>query len=155
VAERILARTRHALTELNPAENPYLTWILTGTHGAALPFALRPENFEPIRANLDRLEWRRQSLEEYLATVPERTVHRFNLSDIFEYMSEENFHALLRRIVQSATPGARLVYWNMLAPRRRPEVMATQLQSLGNKAAELHAQDKAFFYSAVVVEEVV
>lgn len=155
VAERILARTRHALTELDPAENPYLTWILTGTHAAALPCALRPENFEAIRANLDRLEWHRESLEEYLDTVPERTLHRFNLSDIFEYMSEENFHTLLRRIVRSAAPGARLVYWNMLAPRQRPEAMAMQLHSLGSKAAELHAQDKAFFYSAVIVEEVV
>lgn len=43
VADRILTRARHALTALNPAENPYLQWILTGQHPVALPFALRPE----------------------------------------------------------------------------------------------------------------
>ena len=32
VADRILARTRHALTALNPADYPYLQWILTGHH---------------------------------------------------------------------------------------------------------------------------
>ncbi|WP_279384602.1 DUF3419 family protein, partial [Geotalea toluenoxydans] len=66
VADRILARTRHALTVLNPADNPYLQWILTGRHTSALPFALRPENFEAIRANLDRLEWHCLPLEEFL-----------------------------------------------------------------------------------------
>ena len=29
----ILERTRHALRELDPADNPYVHWILTGTHG--------------------------------------------------------------------------------------------------------------------------
>ena len=42
VSERILERTRHALTELNPADNPYMQWILTGRHTTALPLALCP-----------------------------------------------------------------------------------------------------------------
>ena len=42
VAASILDRTRHALSVLDPAENPYVHWILTGTHGDALPCALRP-----------------------------------------------------------------------------------------------------------------
>ena len=71
VADRILGRARHALTALDPAANPYLQWILLGHHGTALPYALRPETFEAIRANLDRLEWHCQSIEDYLeATFP-------------------------------------------------------------------------------------
>ena len=46
-----------ASPELNPAENPYLQWILKGRHTTALPFALREENFQSIRNNLHRLEW--------------------------------------------------------------------------------------------------
>src|SRR5262245_9686440 len=46
VADRIAQRTRHALTALDPADNPYLQWILTGRHTIALPFALRAENFD-------------------------------------------------------------------------------------------------------------
>ena len=45
VADRILTRTRHALAVLDPSENPYLHWILTGTHGEVLPEALKEENF--------------------------------------------------------------------------------------------------------------
>ncbi len=154
VAERILGRARHALTVLDPIENPYLQWILTEEHPHALPFALRPENFEPIRDNLDRLEWRRQSLEDYLAEAGEEAVDGFNLSDIFEYMSEENYTLLLEKLIRAGRPGARLAYWNMLVPRRRPESLADLLRPLGELAADLHLRDRAFFYSAFVVEEI-
>jgi len=158
VADRILGRTRHALTALDPAENPYLHWILTGTHGEALPWALRAENFEKIRVRMDRLEWHELTLEAFLER--ERTSGatgrrvKFNLSDIFEYMSRENTAALLERLADASAPGGRLAYWNMLAPRRRPESLASRLRSRDDVAQPLFAQDKAFFYSAFVVEEV-
>ena len=154
VADSLLDRTRYALTELAPAENPYLTWILTGTHDSALPFALRAENFDAIRRNVDRLEWRQGSLEASLEELGESAVDRYNLSDIFEYMSEEGTRALLERLARSGRSGGRLVYWNMLAPRSRPQSLADRLKPLTDVARRLFAQDKAFFYSALVVEEV-
>jgi len=154
VASRILARTRYALTQLDPAENPYLQWILTGQHLTALPVALQPENFDRIRANLHRLEWHCCSVEEYLKRLPHGAIARFNLSDMFEYLSLPNYHHLLHRLVQVGKPGGRLVYWNMLAPRSRPEGMADQLRPLPELAEALHRRDKAFFYSAFVVEEI-
>ena len=158
VAERILGRTQNALTALDPAENPYLHWILTGTHGLALPWALRAGNFEKVRAGLGRLEWHELTLESFLER--ERTsgaanrVVKFNLSDIFEYMSVDNTAALLARLADASAPGGRLAYWNMLAPRRRPESLAARLRPREDLAHRLFAQDKAFFYSAFVVEEV-
>ncbi len=155
VSERILSRAKHALTVLNPAENPYLQWIMTGYHPYALPYALREENFEAIRSNLDRLEIHALSLEDYLPRLEGERVQGYNLSDIFEYMSEVNYHALLERLVGAAGSGSRLAYWNMLVPRQRPESMASQLRSLSDCAKKLHQQDKAFFYSSFVLEEVV
>ena len=125
VANQILARVRHALVELNPADNPYLQWILTGRFTTALPHALREENFESIRQNLDRLEIHRGSIEDYLGQHPQQRIDRFNLSDIFEYMSEENCASLLKLLVSRASTGARLAYWNMLAPRSAPVEMTT------------------------------
>src|SRR5436305_1783008 len=74
VAERILARAKPAVTELNPADNPYLQWIMTGRHTTALPLALRPEHFDTIRANLDRLEWHCQSIEDFLDTQDPKSI---------------------------------------------------------------------------------
>lgn len=155
VAARILERTRYALTALNPAENPYVDWILTGAHPHALPYALRPEHFESIRAHLDRLEWHQQSLEDYLARAEPASCDRFNLSDIFEYMAPERHCAILRQLARAGRPGARLVYWNMLAPRCRPSELAHLLRSEDDLAERLHRADKAFFYRALIVEEVV
>lgn len=154
VAERIMARTRHALTQLDPAANPYLQWILTGTHQSALPLALRPEHFDTIRGNLDRLEWRLGLVEDALPELGRNAVRCFNLSDIFEYMAPESYTRLLERLIAVARPGARLAYWNMLAPRRRPERLAAVLEPCDALASALFAKDKAFFYSAFVIEEV-
>ena len=155
VADRILARTRYALTALDPSENPYLRWILTGMHDSrALPHALRAENFDAIRANLDRLEWRLQPMEDFLDEAESCSLDAFNLSDIFEYMSEANAEVLLGKVARAGRPGARLAYWNMLAPRSRPESLADEIAPLSELAGELFAKDKAFFYSAFVVEEV-
>ncbi|GIV95927.1 MAG: hypothetical protein KatS3mg057_0584 [Herpetosiphonaceae bacterium] len=153
LAGHLLKRVRHALTTLNPADNPYLQWILTGRHISALPYALRPENFQAIRANLDRLEWHCLSLEDYLAGC-DRAIDRWNLSDIFEYMSPINYRRTLERITTACNPGARLAYWNLIVPRSRPQELASLLRPLDDLAGQLHQEDKAFFYSRFIMEEV-
>jgi S-adenosylmethionine-diacylglycerol 3-amino-3-carboxypropyl transferase len=154
VGERILQRARYAMTELDPATNPYLQWIFTGQHSSGnLPFSLRPENFEAIRANLDRLEWRCCSLEQYLEGSSD-SFDAFNLSDIFEYISLQSYERLLRLLIRVAKPGARLAYWNMLVPRRRPDSLALFLKPLTKLADSLFSRDKTFFYGAFVLEEV-
>src|SRR5690606_18262122 len=131
-------------------------------------WALRAENFERIKSRLDRLEWHELTLEAFLERERVTTagaddagrngvnpVMKFNLSDIFEYMSEENTAAILASLADASAPGGRLAYWNMLAPRRRPESLAERLCPREDLAGPLFAQDKAFFYRAFVVEEVV
>ena len=154
VAERLMVRARHALTVQDPAENPYLAWILTGRHPSALPLALRPEHFETIRDRLDRLEWHAASLETFLDAQPTGRFDRFALSDVFEYMSEENSARLLERVAVVGRRGGRVAYWNMLAPRSRPDHLADRLVPLTALAEALHERDRAFFYRAFVVEEI-
>jgi len=155
VSRRIFARAEHALTELNPADNPFLQWILKGRHQTALPHALRPENFDKIRQNIGRLELHHGSIEDYLAAHPAERIDRLNFSDIFEYMSEANFHALLDLLARRMNARGRIVYWNMLVTRSRPESMADRLQPLDELAQRLFLADKAFFYSRLVVEEAI
>ena len=150
---QITARLRHAMTVLRPTENPYLQWILTGRHVSAFPHALREENFEAIRCNLDRLEWRRQSLEAYIESIEAASIDCCNLSDVFEYVSLDDYHRSLDALARVARTGCRLAYWNLFATRRRPANMADRLRSLEPLASELHGRDKAFFYGAFVIEE--
>ncbi|WP_306151970.1 DUF3419 family protein [Roseovarius sp. MMSF_3281] len=151
-AQHVARRLRHAGVDTAPSQNPYLHWIMTGTHGDALPMAWRAEHYEVIRDRLDRLDIRPGSLEAFVSTGEK--AHGFNLSDIFEYMSAEVFAQVYGTILGASTPGARLVYWNMMAPRRVPSEHAEKVETLLEVEDRLKAQDMAFFYSDFVVEEV-
>jgi S-adenosylmethionine-diacylglycerol 3-amino-3-carboxypropyl transferase len=146
VRRKVLA----AATGQDPARNPYMHWILTGTHGAALPLAWRPEAYPILRARADRLRVV-QAAAELAADGP---FDGFNLSDIFEYMTEAEAERVYRRLLDIAAPDARLVYWNMMAPRRVPAALAGRVRRLEDLENRLTAADKAFFYADLVVEEV-
>jgi S-adenosylmethionine-diacylglycerol 3-amino-3-carboxypropyl transferase len=150
-AEHVARLTRKALVEQDPSQNPYLHWILTGTHGEQLPRALRAEHFETIRSRLDRLEARLCTVE----TLAEEGVKAdaFNLSDIFEYMSPGAHEAAYGSILSAARPGARIAYWNMMAPRRAPGAHAGRVKTRSETEERLKPQDKAFFYRDFIVEE--
>ena len=155
VAAQLLQRTVAALSTHDPAENAYLQWICTGAHVTALPFALRAENFERIRANLDRLEWHCTTVEQFLDRLPPRSVDRFNLSDVFEYMSQAQCEAVMRRLASTGRVGGRVLYWNLFATRRRPEALSAQLRPLVGLAEDLHRRDKTFFYGGLVIDQIV
>ena len=150
--DQVAASTRHALVDLDPAANPYLHWILRGTHGDALPLALRPENFETIRGRLDRIQMVLAPIDGGL--LSRGPFDAFNLSDIFEYMDEATFERVYGGILDMASPGARLLYWNMMAPRSRPAAFTDRVERQEELVSRLHAQDKAFFYMAVHAERV-
>lgn len=153
VSDHLMARVRHALTVLDPSENPYLHWIVTGTHGAALPHALRVENFEAIRDGLDKIEWHCRPMEAVLESAAVERVDRINFSNIFEYMSADAHRALVESLLPRLPRGARMAYWNMIVPRSGAALMPDRLVRRCT-SDELFARDKAFFYRAFHVDEV-
>ncbi|MFC4293219.1 DUF3419 family protein [Sphingorhabdus arenilitoris] len=152
LADHVASRLYHAGVDLDPAGNPYLHYILKGIQGEALPLAWRAEHYETIRSRLDRLDLRCGSLEAFVTTGEK--ADGFNLSDIFEYMDASVFESVYGSIVKAANPGARLVYWNMMVPRRVPAKFSTQIAPQSDLEMEGKKADKAFFYSDFVVEDV-
>lgn len=155
VAERILGRTRYALTVLPPHTNPYIGYILTGSFANALPRYLRPEVFAAVKKGIDRLTLFEGSIEEAAAVHREAGFDGFNLSDIFEYLGPASSAEIYSRLLDAARPGARFAYWNMLVPRRLAASLPERARPLEAEARELFARDQAFFYSAFVLEEAV
>ena len=78
----------------------------------------------------------------------------FNLSDIFEYMSEPVFHEVYESILNASNPGARLVYWDMMVPRRCPPQFTDRVTVMKELETSGKQADKAFFYSDFIVEQV-
>jgi S-adenosylmethionine-diacylglycerol 3-amino-3-carboxypropyl transferase len=155
VAERILERTRYALTVLPAHDNPYIGAILTGSFANALPRYLRPEVFAAAKKGIDRLTLFEGSIEEAAAAHREAGFDGFNLSDIFEYLGPASSADIYGRLLDAARPGARFAYWNMLVPRRLAASFPKRARPLTAEAHELFARDQAFFYSAFVLDEAV
>lgn len=151
-AQHVARRIQHAAVDTDPSVNPYLHWIIKGTHADALPMTWRAEYFDVIKSRLDRLDIRPGSLEAFVSTGEK--ADGFNLSDIFEYMPPDVFAQVYTSVLGASAPGARLVYWNMMAPRRVPAENAGQVTTLTDVEDRLKAIDKAFFYSDFVVEQV-
>ncbi len=152
VADHVMERVEHAFMRLDPSENPYLAWILTGRHGEALPVALRAENYPIIRSRLDRITPMQLDIEN----LPQLGLRydAYNLSDIFEYMDADYFEKIYGILLDCATPGARFAYWNMMVPRRAPEKYKNRILSDDSVNQRLHEEDNTFFYSRFVAEQV-
>ena len=155
VSDHIMQMAEHALVELDPSENPYLHWIVQSGYGDVLPHALRSENYELIRANLNRLEWQLADVQSYLDGAAQGSIHRFNFSDVFEYLSEDQSRRVFEEVVRVGCPGGRLAYWNMLVSRHRPTELGQNIRALEALSARLHKAAGTFFYTGFIAEEIV
>jgi len=147
---QIRDKVRHAVIELEPRHNPYMQWILLGVHAHALPLAWRAQHYDFIRARLERIQCLQGGVEEAKGSFD-----GFNLSDIFEYMSPDLARNIYAQLLEKARPEARFVYWNMMVRRQMGEYFPQRIHLAEEEAGALAAQDKAFFYSALVIEDVV
>ncbi len=149
VSDRILSRSKHALTKCPTHQNPYLHYILKGNFlREDLPRYLQPQHFLTIQSRIDRIK-----LIQGSVTQVDGTFNAFNLSDIFEYMSEDVFESCYKKLLGMALPKARMAYWNMLVPRSCPKSCKDQTSPLVELADSLHKKDKAWFYQKFVIEE--
>lgn len=94
-------------------ENPYMQLIVLGKF-LTLPEYLKEENFELIRNNIDKVELVHADFNDVIT----KTKYDFlNLSDIFEYMSEEETQRCEQLISENTNQNAKVVFWNMIVPR--------------------------------------
>ena len=173
ISEEMKERSRYALCEQNPYENPYINYILTGNYRKdCLPYFLRKENFDKIRKNLHKVEILQSSVEEYLDQIDFK-IDKFNLSDIFEYMSAENYSKLMGKIYDNAEDNALLAYWNLIVERnsekldyketdseiaftgKETNVNGKKYERMKELDRKLHEKDMTFFYTDFVVEKVI
>jgi S-adenosylmethionine-diacylglycerol 3-amino-3-carboxypropyl transferase len=147
-------RIEYGFTVPPPWENPYLEYLVTGSYNLSLPVYLRPGYFEVIRASLPRLTVLRTGMSRALRLWDGPAFDGFCFSDVFEYLSQDAFARLVEVILSKATPGARLVYWNLFVPRVASLIVPGRITADEETAGRLFGADKVFFYSALRVEDV-
>ncbi len=153
VAEHILERTKYAFTELDTSENSYLYYIFNGKYDKALPYAYRKENFQSIKDNIDKIVLLSESVETFIDRDDVDYISMYNLSDIFEYMSDEQMCKIVEKIFTKSKSGSKIAYWNMLADKQASKYF-DNLEYKEEKSKDLLLKDKAFFYSKFILEEI-
>ena len=135
------------LTHTKNSTNPYFDYIANNNFTHAFPHYLRPEYYEKIRANLDKLELVCGGVEE----LKEGKYDFFYLSDIFEYMSEEEFCRIIEQIKLRAKKGSKILYWNM---QNRRYIKDDDFILDEKLSSELFKKNKTWFYRDLLIYKV-
>jgi S-adenosylmethionine-diacylglycerol 3-amino-3-carboxypropyl transferase len=146
---------RKAVTELPVQNNYFLAYILFGNYFKGnFPAYLNEQNYELIRKRIDRIKVVTSGCLEYFKSLPGEVISKFNFTNIFEWMSAEEFSFMLKETIRIAKDGAVVTYRNHLVSRTRPECIADQIIPDTELAMKLHARDRSFIYKAYVVERI-
>lgn len=148
VAQYIRQKTEAHLQSAICQDNYFLHMIFTGSFSNNLPHYLREENFETIKSNIDKLVLSNISAEE---AMEQQEYDAYCLSNIFEYMTEDSFAQIAQSWARYMSVGARIAYWNLMAPRSLSET-DPEAYIYNSISKELTAIDKGFFYSRFITE---
>ena len=85
-----------------------------------LPPYLRREQFDAVRARVDRVEVLNRSVTEYLAGCPDASRDRYVLLDAQDWMTDAQLNALWAEITRTARPGARVIFRTAAEPSLLP-----------------------------------
>ncbi len=150
IAEELLRRTHYGLTEVSIQDNFFIEYIFMGKYShldRAHPYLYEP-NFHFLQEHAGSVHLVIGSLEEYLKSLPLETVSKFNLSDIFEYMSDINFKLTLREILRVCRKDAKLAFWTLFVPRLVPTVFVDRIDPCFFQSEKHFAFNRTFFYGS-------
>ena len=159
VSEILWSGLVRVITTIPIHNNFYLSWALRGltVKMHTVPPYLDEKNYQRLCSLVERVSVVTDTLENHLEHCRDNTYNKANLSDVFEYMSEDSCSAVFHLLVDKCQPGGRLAYWNLFTPRSPPDILLEKqlLRSLSEIESELHRKDRVHFYSSFHVEELV
>jgi len=115
-----------------------------------LPLYLEAEGAARARKSLDRLELRCADLGDVAHRARDDEPTKWSLSDVSCWMSEGEFHELLRAVVRRGAPGSRFCARHFAA--RRPLPPDLPARRLAELCADLDARDASIIYSFDVAD---
>jgi len=140
-----------AMTRFFNPDNFFMSLMLLGGHfsrDAMSPYLLE-KNFQKLKNNISRLEIFLGTIADVLSKYGTASFDKFNLSNIFEWMTNEFFNGVIRDVISLARPKARLCYRYTLA---RPRVLdfENQAKLVGEPelAKSLFEKDRSFIYES-------
>lgn len=153
VSESILLKEVAHLKSTSCQNNPFLFYILNNRFDERhLPHYVRKENYNNVKENIDSIVCEEGLLQNVL-TKYEKSAH-FNLSNIFEYMTMDQFKMVGEDIVQFALSGANIAYWNFMVYRSLPDVLHNKVSYDKELSEQLTKKDCGYFYDRFELDHV-
>lgn len=148
----LMERARRCFTGKGVANNYFLDYALRGAFDVGLPHYARKENFNTIKSRVGRLKTQLGLADEIAQKYG--PFDGFNLSNIFEYLPENDVNVIAEKLQKSACHNVILVYWNLMVSRDLTMCSSsiTRINKEGLK--NLQETDKGFFYGALHVNEI-
>lgn len=147
VKQYLIDRLEYLAFNFKLNENHYANLLFNGVYmeSCILPHHLRPENFEIVRANLERIEIVTASLLDYLPQQKSR-FSKYSLSDFSSYAPPEIYHSIWENLIFSAKSGAVFCERYFLV-KRNPEKQFTLLRRDSALEASLSKTDASAIYT--------
>jgi S-adenosylmethionine-diacylglycerol 3-amino-3-carboxypropyl transferase len=147
VEDALLARFVKACTILPICNNFYMEYFLTGTYEHSLPPYLQVDNFAKLKKLVKRVSLVCQDIESLVDNMADGTFSKANLSNIFEYMSQDLADRLFELFAEKMRDGARIAFWNLFVERGVSKE-THGLTRLEADSKRLASRDRAWFYQA-------
>ena len=157
ISDYYLIKVKHSLTEIPIKTNFFMYYILTGTILA--PFENHPyldkNNFNELKEVLKnkKIEFIESDIYKFLEGSKEESFSKFNLSDIFEAKTQEEYESLLKEVTRVSKNNGIVCYWNNLA-NRSEHMQINNLVKDKNISKGLYEKDRVHFYSRFIVENI-
>ena len=142
-----------AITELPVSSNYFLHQMLAGRYPVDEPDGVPPylsdRGAAVVTSARERLALVDGSMTAYLRARPAGSVNAFALSNICEWMTPPDVDALLRQVLRTAAPGARLVYRNFVGWTELP-VWCERIVPDDDLSGRLSREDRSLMQRRVV-----
>lgn len=156
VAHRYLDRLEKNLNNTLLSKNHFMQYCLTGNYGKTLPPYIEEDNYKVLKSlPISSLTIETRDALKYLRSKSDNTFSKYNMSDIFEALSKNDYEAFWSEIIRTSKKNAVIAYWNNLVTRPIPDQFKNVLKEEKKLSETLAKKDKVFFYEGFHVYTVI
>lgn len=155
-AESFYNRSRKAFRNLPVKGNYFLSLYLTGKfrNENEVPAYLKSENYQIIKSRVDRIKIITGEAQEWLESMPEKSIDCFALSNICELMSDKDTNRLFASVLRTGKNNSRIVFRNLMIPREVPDEFKQQIIKDEKLSSYIYGNDRSFVYGKVAAYSV-
>lgn len=155
ISKHFFRRTFEGLTKIPISDNYFLHYILLKKYKPNnLPEYLKEENYSLIKKNINKLKIITSDIHTYLKKQGNGTFTKFNLSDIFELYSQEEYENIIKEILRKSKNNTIIIYWNNLVKRNDHLRLNKNIIRDLETSKKLFLKDRVFFYGDFIVEKI-